>query len=45
MPPTVPANKYSYTFLGGVNYIYTFTTDNDIGYEIRFIPSACVFED
>lgn len=45
MLPTAPVNKYPFTFLGGINHTYAFTTDDDVGYEIRFIPSAYMFED
>ncbi len=47
MLPTEPTPPSSYPFrlIGGLNHVYAFTTIDEIGYEIRFVPSAYMFED
>ena len=47
MLPTkpVPPSNYPFRFIGGANHVYAFTTVDEIGYEIRFVPSAYMFED
>jgi hypothetical protein len=36
---------YDYKFLGGKNNIYAFETDNEISYEVKFVPSGYIFEE
>lgn len=45
MPPKEPASRYEFRFTGGQNNIYAFTTQDEISYEIRFVPSEYMFED
>jgi hypothetical protein len=35
---------YSFEFEGGVNNSYIFTTDHEIRYEIKFVPSGYIWE-
>lgn len=45
MQPKNKPHSYTFKFLGGSNHLYAFTTDEGIGYEIKFVPSAYMFED
>jgi Family of unknown function (DUF6169) len=36
--------SYKYRFLGGKNNVYAFETDNQISYEVKFVPSGYIFE-
>lgn len=44
MPRDVLISNYKYVWVGGSNNIYAFTTNDEIGYEIKFVPSAYLFK-
>jgi hypothetical protein len=44
MPNDEPINRYEFDWVGGTSNSYFFITDNDIGYEIKFVPSAYLFD-
>lgn len=37
--------RYEYEFVGGVNNSYSFVTTDKVRYEVRFVPSAYMFEE
>ena len=45
MQNDVPPIAYEFEFVGGLNHSYSFVTDDKVRYEIRFVPSAYMFED
>ncbi len=45
MPKDAPISNYSFAWVGGEHNIYAFTTNDDVGYEIKFVPSAYLFVD
>ncbi len=45
MQPNEPILSYPFRFVGGEHHRYAFTTKDDVGYEIRFVPSAYMFEE
>lgn len=40
-----PTILYDFEFVGGANNSYSFVTSDKVRYEIRFVPSAYMFED
>ena len=44
MPREGSVNSYKFEFVGGEYHIYAFTTVDEIGYEIKFVPSSYMFE-
>ncbi|GAB3721489.1 hypothetical protein GCM10028816_08420 [Spirosoma lituiforme] len=44
MPDNELRNSYKFEFVGGEYHIYAFTTVDEIGYEIKFVPSSYIFE-
>ncbi|GAB4053719.1 DUF6169 family protein [Spirosoma litoris] len=45
MPKDAPRSNYKFVCVGGDHNVYAFTTNGEIGYEIRFVPSAYLFVD
>ena len=45
MPSDAPISSYKFVWVGGEFNTYAFVTDDAIGYEIKFVPSAYLFED
>lgn len=45
MPNDAPIPPYEFEYVGGQNQSYSFVTDDRVRYEIRFVPSAYLFED
>lgn len=45
MPKDALISNYPFIWVGGPHNIYAFTTNDEIGYEIKFVPSAYLFVD
>lgn len=44
MPNDVRSNVYEYQFVGGEQNIYFFSTDDNIDYNVKFVPSDYLFD-
>lgn len=44
MPKNESIDNYKFIWIGGEQNVYGFVTQNDVGYEIKFVPSAYLFE-
>ncbi len=40
-----PRDRYEFSFAGGQQNLYYFTTGDEVIYEIKFVPSAYLFVD
>ncbi|MBC8151488.1 MAG: hypothetical protein H7Z72_01115 [Bacteroidetes bacterium] len=45
MPNDAPISSYNFVWTGGDHNVYAFTTNDEIGYEVKFVPSGYLFED
>lgn len=45
MPKNPLLQPYNFLFVGGLNHSYSFVTDDRVRYEVRFVPSAYLFEE
>lgn len=44
MPPDAPNEVYEYTFIGGDQNVYSFSTADRIDYNVKFVPSTYLFD-